>query len=251
MEQFKGLQKSLYIWTDNADLDKRVEQLKTATGGEVALENVHRLSFASYASSSFDLIVIECAQLTDNYVKLLHMLKPSGKLHLISFIGAAGSLLQEIKLSGFINCREDSDNTLTAEKPGYETGSSARLSFAKKNSSTLNVWKISGDDDELIDEEDLLDEVDKQKPDPASLKVCSTTGKRKACKNCSCGLADELENEKKQENAAKQTENAKSSCGNCYLGDAFRCSSCPYLGMPAFKPGEKVQLVDNLLKSDI
>ncbi|XP_022228643.1 anamorsin homolog [Drosophila obscura] len=247
MEQFKGLQKSLYIWTDSADLDKRVEQLKTGTGGEVAVENVHRLSFSSYANSSFDLIVIECAQLTDNYVKLLHMLKPSGKLHLFSFIGPAGSLLQEIKLSGFINCSEGTD-TLTAEKPGYETGSSARLSFVKKNASALNVWKISGDDEELIDEEELLDEEDKQKPDPAGLKVCSTTGKRKACKNCSCGLAEELESEK-QTTAA--TENAKSSCGSCYLGDAFRCSTCPYLGMPAFKPGEKVQLADNLLKSDI
>ncbi|XP_034472986.1 anamorsin homolog [Drosophila innubila] len=248
MKQFKGLQKSLYIWTDSADLDQRVEVLKTATGGEVAVENVHRLSFSSYANSSFDLIVIECAQLTDNYVKLLHMLKPSGKLHLFAYIGPAASLLQEIKLSGFINCSEDADaKTLTAEKPGYETGSSARLSFAKKSAS-VNVWKISGDDEELIDEEDLLDEEDKQKPDPAGLKVCSTTGKRKACKNCSCGLADELESEKSTKAA---TENAKSSCGNCYLGDAFRCSTCPYLGMPAFKPGEKVQLADNLLKSDI
>ncbi|EDW63658.1 anamorsin homolog [Drosophila virilis] len=248
MEQFKGLQKSLYIWTDSAELDKRVETLKAATGGEVAVENVHRLSFSSYANSSFDLIVIECAQLTDNYVKLLHMLKPSGILHLFAYIGPAGSLLQEIKLSGFINCREDAvANTLTAEKPGYETGSSARLSFAKKTSS-VNVWKISGDDEELIDEEELLDEEDKQKPDPAGLRVCSTTGKRKACKNCSCGLAEELESEKTTKTV---TENAKSSCGNCYLGDAFRCSTCPYLGMPAFKPGEKVQLADNLLKSDI
>lgn len=169
---------------------------------------------ASYANSSFDLIVIECAQLTDNYVKLLHMLKPSGKLHLFSYIGPAASLLQEIKLSGFINCSEDAAaNTLTAEKPGYETGSSARLSFAKK-SSNMNVWKISGDDEELIDEEDLLDEVDKQKPDPAGLRVCSTTGKRKACKNCSCGLAEELESEKSSKAAAAASENAKSSCGN-------------------------------------
>lgn len=60
-----------------------------------------------------------------------------------------------------------------AEKPNYEIGSAAKLSFAKKPAA---VWKLVGDNDdddednELINADDLLDEEDKVKPDPANLK---------------------------------------------------------------------------------
>ncbi|XP_052819267.1 anamorsin homolog [Mya arenaria] len=191
--------------------------------------------------------------------------------------------MSALKLSGFVNVAQPTvlqlsddmkqsiasqHNTsdiglllFTASKPSYEVGSTSQLkvAFGKKNKDppqqkekTAAVWKLSamdiGDDDiELVDDDDLLDEEDKKKPDPASLRADCGTGpdkKRKACKNCTCGLADELDNE------ARQSKPATSACGNCNLGDAFRCSSCPYLGMPAFKAGEKIALSDRQLKAD-
>lgn len=145
---------------------------------------------------------------------------------------------------------------ITGKKPDFEVGSSSqlRLSSAKKPSpakpavdpAVAKLWTLSANDmddesTDLIDSDELLDAEDLKKPDPASLRAasCGEGKKRKACKNCTCGLAEELEKEK---SAQQKSSQPKSACGNCYLGDAFRCASCPYLGMPAFKPGEKVLL---------
>jgi len=103
------------------------------------------------------------------------------------------------------------------------------------------VWKIQADDydedHEMMDEDDLLtlDEVN-SKP---VLPECGPKSEgKKACKNCSCGFADELDKAAMSNGEAP----VKSACGSCYKGDGFRCATCPHRGQPAFEPGEKVVL---------
>ncbi|XP_019878057.2 anamorsin homolog [Aethina tumida] len=181
--------------------------------------------------------------------KLLSILKPNGKF-ICSNISDKDKIDFLLKTNGFVNVTKEGSD-VTSLKPKYEIGSSAKLNIKKP---AATVWKLDNNDDEdveTIDPDNLLDEEDLKKPDPSSLKVCGTTGKRKACKDCSCGLAEELEQEAREGKVVDTTNAPKSSCGSCYLGDAFRCASCPYLGMPAFKPGEKIQLAGNQLQPDI
>ncbi|KAM0674958.1 Anamorsin [Gurleya vavrai] len=78
-------------------------------------------------------------------------------------------------------------------------------------------------DPKTIQEEDFLTEEDKIKK-----VVAKKEGqKKRACANCTCGRKDEV-------------KPSKSACGNCKLGDAFRCSGCPYAGLPPFEEGEEV-----------
>ncbi|MBN3298188.1 anamorsin [Amia ocellicauda] len=204
-----------------------------------------------------------------------------------SKVKTASKLISALKLSGLVAVSELKNEPLSSEaaasvkkatgyegndlsivrmsasKPNFEVGSSSqlKLSFGKKNPKekpaldpgaakmwTLSAADINDDDLDLMDSDTLLNEEDRKKPDPATLRAPScgegATKKKKACKNCTCGLAEELEQESQ---GAQKHDQPKSACGNCYLGDAFRCASCPYLGMPAFKPGEKIVLQETQL----
>jgi len=156
----------------------------------------------------------------------------------------------------------------TLKKPNMQLGSAVTLSFANaqqiesnkkvKTSHTpsQDVWKISLEDLEaeeldFVQEENLLHKEDllREKVVDFDPNDCgSGVGKQKACKNCTCGRAegkfDDVKPAKKitLEDLEKGIELPESSCGSCFLGDAFRCPTCPMLGLPAFKPGEKVKL---------
>ncbi|XP_035445352.2 anamorsin homolog [Spodoptera frugiperda] len=250
MENVKSGDNVLIIWNNDnqSSISNLVEEIKSLIGnGSVVLENSEMITESSRPPSSYEAVISNwlsphTVKHTDNILAIIvKLLKPSGKL----ILKDTTDLTSALKLNGFVNVTKSSDNLYLAEKPKFEVGSKASLKLNGKPT----VWKIDdtveeawtgGNDDDLIDDSELLDEDDLKKPDQQSLRVCATTGKRKACADCSCGLAEELKGEVK--------DTPKSSCGSCYLGDAFRCATCPYLGMPAFKPGEKVKLD---LNSDI
>jgi len=168
----------------------------------------------------------------------------------------------------------DDQGTLIAQKPAVSPSTTVPLKSTVPRSVPLRkkvdpakkraLWALTAvadvnnsHVDDKIDPESLLTEADKTRPVPTCEPVDSRAPRRKrACKGCTCGLAELEEEERKNgkvvlldgsqngemmvvsrtENerlldAAKKAPKATSSCGNCFLGDAFRCASCPYLGM--------------------
>lgn len=250
MDVIKQLSKSelLLILCEESELEVFTQEAKQFDNTTITtLTNL-----VSVPNDSANVIVsniLENKYTKDTLKKLLNILKPGGKLF-VNLQSNEDKIKFELITNGFMNV-EITENKINAIKPKFAAGSSASLVLPKR---TDDVWKLDNlldEDVETIDPDDLLDEDDVKKPDPLSLKVCSTTGKRKACKDCSCGLAEELTAEAKTGKIIDTKDAPKSSCGSCYLGDAFRCAACPYLGMPAFKPGEKIQLLSNQLQADL
>jgi len=143
--------------------------------------------------------------------------------------------------------------TITARKPSWRVGAAAPLKRSKlvPDSAPIapkkNVWKIAALDNDLqeLNEDDLLETEDLKLPSKqADDCEFDGNGKAKACKDCTCGRA-EADFEASAPAVPlerKPAATVKSACGSCYLGDAFRCPTCPSLGLPAYKPGDTVKL---------
>ncbi|KAJ2744177.1 electron carrier [Coemansia sp. BCRC 34301] len=269
--------------------------------GKVDFEQVDRIEegAAALASAHYDAAIVSpvAPHTVEHSSKVLEQLllalKPSGALVLSELVLLSTThdstdglpttrtkeeLEQQLKFAGFIETHisvqpGNGDTgrvvvaTASAAKPAYNVGAAAALSFGKR---TKKAWMLNVDSDdeaEIEDQDGLLEEEDLAKPDAASLaRPDGAAPKRKACKNCTCGLAEGRMPEDIDSDACKPSSSSsdkpkrqtrpvdvvsvKSACGNCSLGDAFRCMSCPYLGQPAFKPGEKVVLGGSMLHDD-
>ncbi|KFG26587.1 uncharacterized protein NESG_00738 [Nematocida ausubeli] len=82
-------------------------------------------------------------------------------------------------------------------------------------------------EDELIYPEDMKDLIKPVRKE-----------RTRACANCTCGKKEAILKDTLKEEDFKPFE---SSCGNCNLGDAFRCTSCPYKGLPPFVVNSAVE----------
>lgn len=195
---------------------------------------------------------------------ILSVLAPGGSLvALLSDAEVAKIFQSQLILSGFVDvvAKQDASGAteIVAQRPPWSINASAPLKLKRKAAApsaapaavlvapaaaSKNVWNLAASDMNELDadlaDEDALLAKDTFVPAPraAVSSDCGTGAgvQKKACKNCTCGLAEEqsVGNVFMTPSAPAAAAKPVSACGSCGLGDAFRCSGCPFLGKPAF-----------------
>ena len=242
-------------------------EAKDSTDDVTVLSSDGLLSIAGN-ENLYDEIKMKSILPDDNMQEVLFkILKPSCKV-LIEDVpdrATGQALALDLKIQGFVDILAakdplSSDRFVVCQKPAWEMGSSAAVNIPRsieagqieskvssEGESGGKKWKMAAmdlADDDLIDENELLDDGFKA-PDVATGGAgCGEMvgGKRRACKDCTCGLAEATDADATALNQNSTVEEKlvrSSACGNCAKGDAFRCASCPFLGKPAFEPGNE------------
>ncbi|XP_042503864.1 anamorsin homolog [Macadamia integrifolia] len=241
---------------------KVLESEKAVQNDPLIITQASSLKELPVQSSSLDIVISisSTLELLGNQLleEMSRVLKPGGVILIQILQQPSSTLERKVLMAGFLEplvlqlkpfVRQDNIQSLTikAKKPSWNVGSSFSI-----NKKTQSLPKVQINDDlDLIDEDSLLTEEDLKKPQLPPVGDCEVGSTRKACKNCTCGRAEAEQKVEKLGLTAEQLNNPQSACGNCGLGDAFRCSTCPYKGLPAFKLGDKVSLPGNFLVADI
>jgi hypothetical protein len=234
------------------------------------------LTPSTYSSVHITLSETEYRELTprlsDLFSSILLGLTSMGTLHLYNVSSTLMHLTNKLIQSGFtILSVNNTESLIIAQKPTHSLTYATSLTSehapavalpprrldSERRSSKKALWTLSSPSTPTIDAEALLTSEDRRRPVPTCEPANASVARRKkACKNCTCGLAELEEEELKQNKivvldgtdsgqaveivqgekerlsmTAQMAPKATSSCGSCFLGDAFRCASCPYLGI--------------------
>lgn len=192
---------------------------------------------ASYSNESFDTISVQNAQYplqsTSNiFSEMFRILSKGGKIILENNLNNDEKF--GFMMNGFLVL-----NDKEVQKPNTDIQLGTKMNLKdKKVEITTGKWTVDPVDEDMIDEDELLEDEDFERP---QIPQVDCSDKKKACKNCSCGRAEREQEEEKLSREAKMElirKGVVTGCGSCGLGDAFRCDSCPFLGMPKFVPGQ-------------
>ncbi len=170
-------------------------------------------------------------------------------------VSSQESVASMLSMHGFVDLQfsnpefQDGKLAVIAKKPAFKVGGT---SLKRKNkqpvaAAEVNPWANLDQDannagenaqineDSLMQNEDAIKAVTEQ-----FAGECDRLMPGKPCADCTCGKKELQEGTITLDQLEKGQ--VESSCGKCYLGDAFRCAGCPFRGKPAFEAGDKVRL---------